>query len=46
MEDYQMLLEQLNCVYYPTLNPLLYPFGRTNPAEKKTKRVLVIDDDF
>jgi len=45
MEDYQMLLEQLNCVYYPTLNPLLYPFGRTSLAEKKMKRVLVIDDD-
>jgi CheY-like chemotaxis protein len=45
MEDYQMLLEQLNCVYYPTLNPLLYPFGRANPNDKRIKRVLIIDDD-
>lgn len=45
LEDYQMLFEQLNCVYYPSFNPLLYPFGNIQPNERKVQRVLVIDDD-
>jgi len=45
LEDDYMLLEQLNCVYYPSLNPLLYPFGNLIHSEKKFNRILIIDDD-
>jgi CheY-like chemotaxis protein len=40
-----MLFEQLNCVYYPSFNPLLYPFGNIHRNERKVQRVLIIDDD-
>jgi len=40
-----MLLEQLNCTYYPSFNPLLYPFGNALNKERLLSRVLIIDDD-
>lgn len=40
-----MLVEQLNCAYFPSLNPALYPYSPKIPKEHSAKRVLIIDDD-
>jgi CheY-like chemotaxis protein len=40
-----MLLDQLNCAYYPIFNPLLFPYGAHTSPERMVKRVLIIDDD-
>jgi CheY-like chemotaxis protein len=45
LEDYIMLLDQLNCAYYPSFNPLLYPFSGNLNKENFVKRILIIDDD-
>ena len=40
-----MLVEQLSCVYYPSLNPSLFPYSSKITKENPVKRVLNIDDD-
>jgi CheY-like chemotaxis protein len=39
-----MLIEQ-NSNYYPTFNPVLFPFGMSMNRTKAQKRVLIVDDD-
>ena len=39
-----MLIEQ-NSSYFPTLNPVLFPFGMNLSRTKSQKRILIVDDD-